>query len=170
MGKFTKQPEHPGAKKGSRPADKTVFATALLAGKTKKDAYIEARQGNPIQAKNISNAANGFAHRPSVIAEIERLNKAAAEGIKATPEAIVAKFEDIAFDPNTKQEQVIAALDRLAKIASLYNESVSVNHKVEVSMEDKKSAMAEWIEGLNGETEKPAEVVSGEPGQMDNGE
>ena len=171
MGEFGK-PTGQGRKKGSTDTDKTLFAKAKLKGKSNVEAYVEARHGqiNNKSARNLKVQADAFATRPLVRAEIERLEKAAAERMKATPDAIVAKFEEIAFDPNTKQEQVIAALDRLAKIASLYNENVNVNHKVEVSMADKKAAITEWIEGLNGETEKPAEVVSGEPGQMDNGE
>lgn len=98
-----------------------------------------------------------FSHRPAVEAEMERLRRAAEEKAHATPEMIMAAYEDIAFDPDKKDETKIAALDRLSKVHNMFSDSAKV--EVAVSMADREQSMRKWLEELQGgETEEPSSL------------
>lgn len=142
-------------------ADAKVFCKARLAGKTLAEAYKMANPGT--RAKDPGKIGQVFAHRPSVEAEMERLRKIAEKKAHASPEMIMAAYEDIAFDPDKKDETKIAALDRLSKVHNMFTDTSKV--EVAVSMEDREQSMMKWLEELRGgETEEPSSVGGREQG------
>ena len=139
----------------SRPADIKTFCIARMQGKTMREAYKLANPGT--KAAHPEKVGQKFAHRPSVEAEMERLRKAAEEKSHATPEMIMAAYEDIAFDPDKKDETKIAALDRLSKVHNMFSDNAKV--EVAVSMADREQSMRKWLEELQGgETEEPSSL------------
>lgn len=167
MASFAENNKLGGRKKGSRNADKTKFAKAVLAGKTQAEAFQIAMNGSS-HSNNLIREGCRFAARPDVQEEIRRLNEIAEKEMFASPKAIVKALEEIAFDDTMKPEIRITAMDRLAKAANLFKEG---QVEVTVSMADREESMKKWLKGLQGgETEEPSPVGGGEQGEMDNRE
>lgn len=119
------------------------------------EAYKLANPGS--KSAHPDKTGQSFAHRPAVEAEMERLRRAAEKKAHATPEMIMAAYEDIAFDPDKKDETKIAALDRLSKVHNMFSDNAKV--EVAVSMADREQSMRKWLEELQGgETEEPSSL------------
>lgn len=149
------QPKKRNPSKTRNKADVKAFCKARLAGKNMAESYLVANPGS--NAKYPGSVGQAFAHRPEVEAEMERLRRVAEKKAHATPEMIMAAYEDIAFDPEKKDETKIAALDRLSKVHNMFADSSKV--EVSVSMADREESMKKWLEDLQGgETEEPSPV------------
>ena len=132
-----------------------VFCRARLAGKSMAEAYLMANPAS--KSKYPDRVGQKFSHRPEVEKEMERLRRIAEKKAHASPEMIMAAYEDIAFDPDKKDETKIAALDRLSKVHNMFADTSKV--EIAVSMEDREASMRKWLEGLQGgETEEPSPV------------
>ena len=135
--------------------DIKTFCRARMQGKTMGEAYKLANPGSKTAYPD--KRGQDFAHRPAVEAEMERLRRAAEKKAHATPEMIMAAYEDIAFDPDKKDETKIAALDRLSKVHNMFSDNARV--EVAVSMADREQSMRKWLEELQGgETEEPSSL------------
>lgn len=146
-----------GRPKGQINADPLKFAKARAAGKTIYESYQIAMDGKSKGTKATNEACGEkLARRPDVKAAIEYYKQMALDKVKADPETIVAKYTEIAFDDGIKPETQIAALDRLAKMSNMFSENVNINHTI--SMEDRKTAISDWISKLNGEIKESSEV------------
>lgn len=146
----------PKNRKGRTPTgDVKTFCRAKMQGKTNGEAYKLSHPGTV--SSDLSNIGYTYAHRPEVEAEMERLRRAAEEKAHATPEMIMAAYEDIAFDPDKKDETKIAALDRLSKVHNMFSDNARV--EVAVSMADREQSMRKWLEELQGgEAEEPSSL------------
>ena len=155
MARFSSENQPKRKVGGKTNADVKTFCRAKMKGMTNAEAYKMANPGS-ISAEPRKTGYK-FAHRPQVEAEMERLRRAAEEKAHATPEMIMAAYEDIAFDPDKKDETKIAALDRLSKVHNMFSDNAKV--EVAVSMADREQSMRKWLEELQGgETEEPSSL------------
>lgn len=146
-----------GRPKGQINADPLKFAKARAAGKTIYESYQIAMDGKSRGSKRTNEECGSkLAKRPDVKAAIEYYKQLALDKVKADPDTIAAKYTEIAFNDDIKPETQIQALDRLAKMSNMFSENVNINHTI--SMEDRKSALSDWINRINGETTESSEV------------
>lgn len=146
-----------GRPKGAQNADPIKFAKARAAGETLARSYQIAMNGKSVGKKDNQRAcAVKLQHRPDVKAAIEYYKQLALDKVKADPETIAAKYTEIAFNDEIKPETQIAALDRLAKMSNMFSENVNITHSI--SMDDRKTAISDWISKLNGEIKESSEV------------
>ncbi len=85
-----------------------------------------------------------------VRARLDELQKIVDEGLVMSPSQVKAALTEIAADEKTPQKVKLSALDKLAKTHGMYKETVVNEHSGGVTIEDKRAAMNEWIERLNG--------------------
>lgn len=155
MARFSSENQPKRRTGGKTNADVKTFCRAKMKGMTNAEAYKMANPGS--FAEEPRKVGYTFSHRPQVEAEMERLRRAAEEKAHATPEMIMAAYEDIAFDPDKKDETKIAALDRLSKVHNMFSDNAKV--EVAVSMADREQSMRKWLEELQGgETEEPSSL------------
>ena len=154
MARFSSE-NQPKNRKGRTPTgDVKTFCRAKMKGATNAEAYKLSHPGTV--SSDLGNIGYTYAHRPEVEAEMERLRRAAEKKAHATPEMIMAAYEDIAFDPDKKDETKIAALDRLSKVHNMFSDNAS-GRKIYVPMEsvNKYKSASYWsdyasaIEGYN---------------------
>ena len=155
-----------GRPKGQINADPLKFAKARAAGKPIYEAYQIAMDGKSKGTKQTNEeCGERLAKRPDVKAAIEYYKQLALDKVKADPETIAAKYTEIAFNDDIKPETQIQALDRLAKMSNMFSENVNIQHSF-ISMDDRKAAISDWINKINGEITESSEVGRPEPGEV----
>lgn len=155
MARFSSENQPKNRKGRTTTGDVKAFCQAKMKGMTNAEAYKLSHPGSV--SEKPKTVGYTFSHRPAVEAEMERLRRAAEEKAHATPEMIMAAYEDIAFDPDKKDETKIAALDRLSKVHNMFSDNAKV--EVAVSMADREQSMRKWLEELQGgETEEPSSL------------